>query len=211
MIAARLMLNGQPDLHLASFYRPPSGTLEGIHILRRELDKISSNNNTNLIIGGEFNVPDIDWSRNEVKENPQYGMELNNRMLDTINDLFLTHVVTEPTRGDNILDLIFTSNLDQLTNVHTSPGMSDYEALIGTHTGKLKLNQKPARKIYMYSKANRETITKEIGKLRDKIILRQDNTNANEKWTLFRNGLGNSRKAHTIQDGQEQKLTSIHK
>ena len=140
----------------------------------------------NLIIGGDFNVPNIKWDLGEIKENPQYGYESNHAMLDTVNELFLTQMVDEPTRGANTLDQIFTTYPDQMTNIRTSPGMSGHDTVQGTFVGKLKLNQKTQRKIYMYDKASKDIIIQELTQLKEHILRGPVQNDANENWLLFR-------------------------
>ena len=71
----------------------------------------------NVILGGDFNLPDIDWTKTEVKPKSQYPIAYSAIMLETCEDLYSQHV-EEPThlRG-NILDLVFTSNKDQVENI----------------------------------------------------------------------------------------------
>ena len=53
---------------------------------------------------GDFNLPDIDWNTNKITKN-QYSVPINQLYLDLVNDLGLSQTVTDPTRGNNILDL----------------------------------------------------------------------------------------------------------
>ena len=82
------------------------------------------------MLGGDFNLPDIDWEEGSVKSNPQYTAAINWKMIDIANDFNLTQIVSEPTRQGNILDLLFTSHQYLVDKVYIVPGMSDYDAVI---------------------------------------------------------------------------------
>lgn len=57
-----------------------------------------------FFIGGNFNLPDIDWTKSEIKEG-RYKIEINGNFLEACSDARLSQVVDEPTRKDNILDI----------------------------------------------------------------------------------------------------------
>jgi hypothetical protein len=56
-----------------------------------------------------------------VKPNPQYGKEINKKLIDIVNENDLTQVVREPTRGNNILDLMFTTNPGLISRLRCIP------------------------------------------------------------------------------------------
>jgi hypothetical protein len=66
---------------------------------------------------GDFNTPDIIWEDLTVNNNPNYSMLLNNTMLDFVNANFLTQLIITPTRNDNILDLVLSTNPDIIYNL----------------------------------------------------------------------------------------------
>jgi hypothetical protein len=70
-------------------------------------------------------LPHIDWGLNIAKPNPQYGKEISKKLTDIVNKNNLTQVVREPTRGNNILDLMFTTNPGFISSIEVHPGMSD--------------------------------------------------------------------------------------
>ena len=200
---AKIFLSKQQDLYVASFYRPPSDPVDSITALRQELEKLSEKKSINLVIGGDFNVPHIRWDTNSILDSPQYGQEINTAMLDTMNDLFLTQLVEEPTRGNNILDLIFALNPAQMDKVEVISGISDHHAVTAFFSGKLQVNKKPRRTIYMYKRANKDVLTEEIRKLKDQVVETANNRNAEENWNYFKEGLNN-----IVEKNVPKKLTS---
>jgi hypothetical protein len=67
------------------------------------------------------NLPHIDWGLNIAKPNPQYGKEISKKLTDIVNKNNLTQVVREPTRGNNILDLMFTTNPGLISRLRCIP------------------------------------------------------------------------------------------
>ena len=94
-------------------------------------------------MSGDLNLPDIDWEFHSIT-NHQYPASTNQIFLDLASDLGLSQTVTEPTRGDNILDLFFTNNLDLVKNTKVISGVSDHEAVI--IESKLYLKTKKTKK-----------------------------------------------------------------
>lgn len=131
----KINIAGNQSLHIGAFYRQPSSGSEKIEELEKSINTIvegSNGNLPNIILGGDFNLPHIDWGLNTVKQNPQYGNEINKKLTDIVNDNDLTQVVREPTRGNNtsILDLMFTTNPGLISSVEVHPGMSDHNVII---------------------------------------------------------------------------------
>ena len=66
----------------------------------------------NVIVCGDFNYPCINW-------NLLHASTTSGQMfLDAIFDSYLVQVIDKPTRGDNILDLILTSNEALVENIN---------------------------------------------------------------------------------------------
>ena len=59
-------------------------------------------------IGGDLNLPDIDWERIEVVRN-QYPKVISETFLNKITDMGLQQMNMKPTRGDKILDIFLTN------------------------------------------------------------------------------------------------------
>ena len=103
-------------INISVTYRPPGQNLEKdnemYNVLRQSLRCDES------IILGDFNLPHINWLTNT-------GVEAeSHRMLEFLEDNFLSQLVNQPTRENNILDLIIVSN-DRLVN----------DVIVGEHLG----------------------------------------------------------------------------
>ena len=74
------------------------------------LEKIAITNPTTPIwIGGDLNLPNIDWSMGTVFNNC-YPLALCNIVLDFIADHGFSQLVHTPTRNNNILDIFSLIN-----------------------------------------------------------------------------------------------------
>ena len=157
MVWVSLELHGAKQIIIGSFYRSQKygNTSEYLDTLNGALRKaIGNNNGSQIYLGGDFNLPDIDWGTQSVNPGSQYT-NLSNQMLDICNDNGLCQLVSTPTRVNNILDLFFTSNPHLVETNSLIPGISDHDGipLIVMNSKPRILKQKP-RKIYSYHKAN---------------------------------------------------------
>lgn len=111
LIAGTISITKTKKMLLCFFYGPPDQTI--VDYLDKAKEKLSylrkRFKHAVLIIGGDFNLPDIDWSNNTVSSK-FYPHRVNQTFLNLHQDLGLEQVVDFPTRKDNTLDLIFTSS-----------------------------------------------------------------------------------------------------
>ena len=92
-------------------------------------------------MAGDFNVPHIGWKTNTILENPQYGIEINENVIDIVNNHSPTQVVQEPPHGKNTLDLIFTTSPDLMDEIQTTSDISNYHAVTALCRGKLDISK----------------------------------------------------------------------
>ena len=121
--AIELQLKDQQNVKVCNFYRPPwtdDSYFEDFIIAMQQVD---ANGKGNIWVGGDFNLPDIDWS--DVKLLPgNVNVNLSNSLIDLMNDMALTQVVDHPTRKNSILDLFFTSNATLVNRFTTTPRLT---------------------------------------------------------------------------------------
>lgn len=110
-----------PPLRILVAYRPPHSTVDQDQSLYRDLAEQATEGN--VILVGDFNCH-VDWERLS-------GDLESMRLVEFSNDCFLTQMVDEPTRGRNILDLVFTSEEEMVRGVEVGPGLdgSDHEVV----------------------------------------------------------------------------------
>uniref|UniRef100_A0A493THY5 Reverse transcriptase domain-containing protein n=1 Tax=Anas platyrhynchos platyrhynchos TaxID=8840 RepID=A0A493THY5_ANAPP len=102
-------------------YRPPNQDEETDEEFYRQLTEIAKS--LVIVLMGDFNFPDISWKHNT----PQ--RKQSRRFLENMEDSFLTHLVSEPTRGGAPLDLLFTNREGLVGDVvvRSCLGQSDHE------------------------------------------------------------------------------------
>ena len=95
------------------FYRPPSSGSASLNVLYHSLSEIS--NSRSVTLGGDFN--------------------LRSREVELLSDLILTRslnqLVQQPTRGENILDLLLTNSPGMVSQGDVFDGLpgNDHEAV----------------------------------------------------------------------------------
>ena len=115
------------------FSRQPTSTdeiMDQLSISMNNLRELNGLDGKHVVLGGDFNLPDIDWSDGSIKPYPQYARCISEKMLDIVDDYNLTQMVHEPTRMEHTLDLVFTTHPDLIENTYVVPGMSDHSAVI---------------------------------------------------------------------------------
>ncbi|MBA1446886.1 MAG: endonuclease/exonuclease/phosphatase family protein [Gammaproteobacteria bacterium] len=180
------------SIYFASYYRPPSDHLQSLEALHESLTKLyrSQKTSPNVVIAGDFNLPDINWGKQQTTDNRTASKH--NKLLEIMSEFGLQNMVNDPTRLDsgNILDLILTSNPSIIVNTHTTPGMSDHEAV----TFNVNLNpvrhSKPPHKVFQYKYANWDKLKDDIKQLTTTYFDTNPNSrDINTNWNFFRNNL----------------------
>ena len=96
-------------------YRPPDSTVESfrktLDTLQEKIDQFSNNNRVpDIYILGDFNLPGIDWDLcTPTSGLTNHSSDSCDAMIDFMDQNFLSQMIREPTRENNILDLIFTN------------------------------------------------------------------------------------------------------
>ena len=64
LLWVKLQIQGLPDLHIGSFYRPPKTTDEAyLAALNHSISKVLYNRNCNVWLGGDFNLGGINMAK----------------------------------------------------------------------------------------------------------------------------------------------------
>ena len=200
----KLQISGSKTLYNCCFYRKPDHHKEPIEHLDETIEDVTSNTNVPcIVVTGDFNLPHIDWdledckSKYSVKENPQYGTAANQALLDLAHRNSLSQCVKEPTRGKNILDLVFTNNPDLIKNSEVIAGMSDHDIVITDLNLKIQPIKKKQRKVFFYKKANVEALKKVIQQsLNDLTSNAESDLSVEDEWSAFKATVTNAMSNH---------------
>lgn len=143
-------------------------------------------NLSHLLILGDFNYPEIEWSSRSVSCSPSHPPF---KFLKTVRDIFLSQHSLEPThhRGDqraNVLDLIFTNEENMITEVlNNAPiGKSHHSVLsfVFKCYGPRENTQQPR---LIYDRGDYEAVRVDLGGVDWETILKDKNTE--ETWQII--------------------------
>jgi hypothetical protein len=166
----------------------PHRNANDIKELEKSLDQIS-NLNTNFILTGDFNCPDINWDTMSVNPTAQ-DREIQRSLLNVVTSHAITQIHETPTRGNNLLDIILTSNPSLIKSSTNAPGISDHDMIITDCETKPHYQSKRPRKCYIYSKANWEALHNELTNLSTNIKeMYQKGVTVQDLWNSFKKEL----------------------
>ena len=140
-------------------------------------------------IGGDFNLGDIDWTTESVK---QYANKsgLCHQLLQISKDHFLDQMVLEPTRitedTANILDLFFSNNQSLVNRVDIIPGISDHEVVYVESSLRPSRAITPPRKVFCYNKADFDSLKMELRRVKEEFVSLEPTSTTQALWDKFR-------------------------
>ena len=149
-------LKHNSPLIIGAFYRTPSEReVNQLNQLDKSLDQIyeitKNNESSTIILGGDFNVGDINWDSLTVSN-------ASNNKAHCIKTLeIMTHFHLEQmqlTRLDNTLDLWLTNKPSLVRQCISIPGISDHYIVLTDSGFKAKINKKAPHKIHLWDKAD---------------------------------------------------------
>ena len=141
-------------LIIGSFYCPSQSPISVLEELAKSIEYIKAEYPlSKVILAGDFNSPGIDWT-NGCLTDSYISKSFREFLIDISSDYFLEQIVSEPTRGRNLLDLCFTTHPNQVKQCYTLPGFSDHEAVIITLMTSMHEQKQYPRTIPLYNKAN---------------------------------------------------------
>ena len=116
-----------------------------------------------FILGGDFNLPDIEWPSGLVT-----GHSVPSHVTDTIinmaDDLSLSQMVDFHTRKEHTLDLVFTSHPSLVNKCKCLPplGKSDHDIVLIDTLITPQRSKPTRRKIHIWDKADHDSIRKDL-------------------------------------------------
>lgn len=140
---------------IGTFYRPPNSSEEPICKLADALSVIPDGS----ILGGDFILPDFDWTAGNSTNNTS---QLYCKFKEVVSTFGFNQYILEPTRQNAILDLILCNDTN-ISNVSVIPGISDHKAVVAELSLLSALNQmQHPRQVFMFHKGNYEAISAEL-------------------------------------------------
>ena len=135
------------------FYRPPSSDIDYLKELERSLSLIErSGNNLSILLLGDFNLPQIVWST----PSPTCPDSLSSTFCTIIADYFFHQLVLQPTREQNILDLVFITAPELVKDLEICQpvGGSDHCSIEFNLKLKFQRPKRSCRLVYNYRAAD---------------------------------------------------------
>ncbi|KAF4514234.1 UNVERIFIED_CONTAM: hypothetical protein B566_EDAN019511 [Ephemera danica] len=143
---------------LGIVYRPPNPSAEADEVLLSALNALTNTRNSNILILGDFNLPQLDFTLMNVQGSEN---SFASRFLKAIVDAGLTEHVQDDTRishslSTSRLDLIFTNEPLMISNTscHAPLGLSDHCLIQFDYTSNSSCTQREHRPRHIYRKAN---------------------------------------------------------
>jgi len=157
-------LNNQ-TIYFGTCYRPPGQTdnekTEFLDILETHLEQILSScrtSNHTLILTGDFNDRTTNW------HSTHPDSEIGTNLYDLLNSYYLSQLINEPTRNNNILDLLITNNPGLIIDSGTLDPLHDLDHLpiYGKLNFHIKHNKPSIRNIWDFANGNYQELNDQL-------------------------------------------------
>ena len=175
IVWCKLNIIGCRTLYLGSFYRPPNRKPEiekaYLEAFNQSLTRIMTNKNAHVLVGGDFNCGNIEWSTMQVPEGVP-NRRVQSQLLDIAQDHCLSQVVNIHTREDKTLDLLLTNSPSPVNRVKGMPpiGKADHDIVYVEYDIKAKRIQQAPRKIFLYNRADMDGLRDHLARFRDTFL-----------------------------------------
>ena len=191
IVWTKVKARNKKDIYLCSYYMPHRN-LNDIARLDESLKEVTNHKKgKHIILAGDFNCPDINWEEMTVNKGAA-DREVQQALLDLTTEHGLSQIHDQPTRDNNLLDLVFTNNPSIVKSSTSVPGISDH-AMVVTDIDIIPqyIKQKP-RKLYIFSKANWDNIYDDMDTLSRKITTSPSSSTIEDLWCSFKSGIEQS-------------------
>ena len=143
-------------------------------MLKNSLDKLNGKKGTIMVVG-DFNLPKFTWTDCEPSIRPDCSCgPVYDSFVKILDDFNLVQTVTQPTRNDNVLDLILTSNPTLVSKIECLPGLSDHDIVSAEVALKPTQAKQKRRTIHLYNKADWTTFRSKIKTYQTKFLSDSD-------------------------------------
>ena len=137
----------------------------------------------NLVIGGDFNLGDIDWET--WTPTIQRTRSIHDKFLQLLMEHSLVQLNRHITRpaSKKCLDYVVTSNQNLVSNIEVFPGVSDHLIVAFNIDMKPHHSVKPQRKIFVFKKANNDLLKEDVSRFSAEFLSSNPQGNSvNENW-----------------------------
>ena len=183
-----LMTGPVYNLFIVCYYRPPGvNDLDQVHDHLSKLKLLDPS--AFIILAGDFNVPNINWSQPDFTA----GGHVNSALLNILSEFNLLQLILEPTHvKGNTLDLLCTDLGGNMSDHSViNPGLSDHHIISATITSPYHPSHSSSPATYrVYSKANFQLVHDSLECLKNTILTSIANEDSiNQVWATYKQGL----------------------
>jgi len=181
----KVKIEGRKTLNIGSFYMPHRNTRD-IGQLSESLLRMQPGKDKDIILCGDFNCPDISWDQFSLTPTAT-DRKVQQALLDMATEHHLTQIHREPTKEDNLLDLVFTTNNTLVKSSTNIPGISDHDMIVTDTYVKAEKAKKVQRKCYLFKRADWEAINSGLDDFYPKLAaMKENNKDINTLWETFK-------------------------
>jgi len=164
-IYCKIKLNDKPkqEMIVGSIYRPSNHNIQTSKEICEELADIRSDNSkAHFWVGGDFNLPDVNWTNNS--HGNRYPKEIYANFITTKNNLRLDQIVELETRKNGKLDICFTDNPGLVEDQTILPGLGDHGVVVINSKLKPNRQKKKPHQICLWNNCDLVSMKEEIKK-----------------------------------------------
>ena len=207
---AKIVVRGQEPILAGCFYRTNrEHTTAQIEEPEKTLMHVQDNQNPNgkytVLLGGDFNVPYIDWETLTISSECD-NRKMYDKLLDVIDENEMQQLQHQPTCCGSVLDLFFSNKPSLIKDITVIPGISDHDAVVVDTVFTIKLNRKLPRHIRQWSKTDWDKVREEVTQYRDSYFHKASSQPVEDNYKSFQDFI-----KELIDTYVPSKMSSVHR
>lgn len=173
---------------VAVCYRPPNSSNDFVCELNRFLKLVSESQFKDVVLIGDFNYPNVNWT--DGSGFSCVGVET--AFTNIIAEYNYIQLVQSPTRGNNIIDLVLTTNEHLIDNIEVTSDdcislHSDHNALIFNLCLYREPKQSVNRVVYNYARGDFDGLVNALWNTPLLDIVQNERQDVNTAWSKWKN------------------------
>lgn len=186
---AKVQLANRKEILIGSYYMPHRREKDLKEMQKSLQQATHSGRPRQVLLCGDFNCPDVEWETGTVPagvpDRPTQQL-----LIDISEEAHLTQVHAEPTRDDNVLELVFTTNPTLVKNSSSVPGIGDHAAVVTDFDSRVYYQKQRPRKIHQFARANWEDLDADLAKMSLEVQEAYDcGADVETLWTVFKDSI----------------------
>ena len=178
-------INNRKPVYICGFYRSQRDirSKNTLNCLQESLAKLpGKRGKQHVVITADANLH-IDWENNKPQMN-SFTKALDEKMLEICDNFNLIQKVDFPTRLDNTLDILLTSDPAKIVNIYPADPLADHDGIVAEFDFCVKKKTKSQHKIYIWNKADTKGLCEHVNK---KLNEQNFSNNIAVNWSNFKN------------------------